>query len=225
MTDVVIAKDIWKSFRISSDLQVDAIRGLNVRIKKGEFVSIMGPSGSGKSTLLNLIGCLDAPSRGRLNVLKQETKKLDDRALTSMRADKIGFVFQSFNLLSSLSVIDNIELVMRLRKKAQGRSKRLSRARELLRTVGLEERAKQQISKLSGGEKQRVAIVRALANDPEIILADEPTGNLDSTTTKDIIRILHDINSKGTTVIMVTHNESTTDGTKVLELVDGRIKV
>jgi len=221
---VIVAKDLRKSFRISRDRSVDVLRGLNLSVGKGEFVSIMGPSGSGKSTLMNLIGCIDTPTKGELNILGENMNNMNESSLSELRAERIGFVFQSFNLLSSLSALENVELVMRLRRKNESRSRRFKRAKELLRMVNLLERSNQPINKLSGGEKQRVAIVRALANDPEIILADEPTGNLDSRTTEEIVKLLHEINTtRGTTIIMVTHNEATTVGTRVLNLVDGRI--
>lgn len=223
MNNVIVAQDIWKSFQISKNQEVNALRGLHLEIRRGEFVSIMGPSGSGKSTLLNLIGCIDTPSKGRLNVLGENTTGMAENALSTIRAERIGFIFQSFNLLSSLSVIDNVELVMRFRRKKEGRLERINRAKELLQTMGLEDRLGQSTKDLSGGEKQRVAIVRALANNPEILLADEPTGNLDSQITKEIIELLHDINKNGTTVIMVTHNKDTTTGTRVLNLIDGQI--
>jgi putative ABC transport system ATP-binding protein len=202
---------------------VDGLRGLDVSVTEKEFVSIIGPSGSGKSTLLNLIGCLDKPSKGELTLDGENTFEMSDKTLTIMRSEKIGFVFQTFNLLPALTALSNVEFPMRTvsHKKRLNKSLRMNRAKECLEMVGLEKRISHLPGELSGGERQRVAIARALANNPRLILADEPTGNLDSAATSNIIELLHEVNDDGRTIIMVTHDIKTTKGTRILKMRDG----
>ncbi len=224
MKGLVNGKGLWKTYKLDST-RVHALRGLNILINKGEFVSIMGPSGSGKSTLLNMIGCLDSPSKGFLFIDGKKTSLMSEAELTRMRAEKVGYVFQTFNLLPSLTVRDNVEFPMRNLKgnKRLNKSSRRERAEKCLEIVGLEQRMGYLPAKLSGGERQRVAIARALVNNPKFILADEPTGNLDTDATKNIINLLHEVNEEGTTVIMVTHDVETTEDTRVMKIRDGII--
>ena len=186
--------------------EVHALRGVTLRIESGEFVSIMGPSGSGKSTLMHILGCLDKPTDGTYLLDGKEVSTLDDRALSRIRCEKIGFVFQSFNLLAQENVLHNVELPMLYY--GVPKKERLKRALEIVRSVGLEERVDHVPSELSGGETQRVAIARALVNDPAVILADEPTGNLDTKTGEGIMNVLREINERGKTVIIVTHESN-----------------
>ncbi len=222
MKGLVNGKGLWKTYNLDST-RVHALRGLNILVNKGEFVSIMGPSGSGKSTLLNMIGCLDSPSKGFLFIDGKKTSVMSEGELTKMRAEKIGYVFQTFNLLPSLTVRDNVMFPTRnlSGNKKLDKFSRRKRAEECLEIVGLEERMDYLPAKLSGGERQRVAIARALVNQPKFILADEPTGNLDTDSTGNIINLLHDVNEEGTTVIMVTHDVETTKDTRVMRIRDG----
>lgn len=224
MKGLINGKGLWKTYNLDST-RVHALRGLNILVNKGEFVSIMGPSGSGKSTLLNMIGGLDSPSKGFLFIDGKKTSLMSEGELTKMRAEKIGYVFQTFNLLPSLTVRDNVEFPMRnlSGNKKLNKSSRRERAEECLEIVGLEERMNYLPSKLSGGERQRVAIARALVNSPKFILADEPTGNLDTDSTGNIINLMHEVNEEGTTVIMVTHDVETTKDTRIMKIRDGVI--
>ena len=203
--------------------KVRALSGVNLQVERGEFISIMGPSGSGKTTLLNMLGCLDKPTRGKVILDGVDVTKLPEKSLYEIRRHKIGFVFQTFNLLPYLSAIENVELPMEGTKKS--RDERRKRAHELLEMVGLSEREEHRPHKLSAGERQRVAIARALANNPAIILADEPTGNLDTKTSYQIVRLLGKLNiDQGTTIIMVTHDSHIATLTdKMLFLHDGRL--
>ncbi len=219
---IVALENLCKTYQLGA-IELRVLRGLNLRIERGEYVAIMGPSGSGKSTLLNVIGCLDRPTSGDYFLGDQNVATLDDNQLSLIRGARIGFVFQSFNLISQLNVIENIEVPMYY----QGWSERESakRARELAEMVGLGERLLHRPSELSGGQQQRVAIARALANDPLIILADEPTGNLDSESGAEILRILMDLRKQGKTLIIVTHDKDiAADAGRVVELFDGQIK-
>ncbi len=200
---IIAAIDLWKIYRLGK-VEYPALRGINMQIKKGEFVAVVGPSGSGKSTLLNLFGALDRPTRGKVIIDGVDISGLNSDKLAELRNKKLGFVFQTFNLIQYLSALDNVELPMI----ASGTSprERRYRAMELLSIVGLKDFEKNRPPELSGGQQQRVAIARALANDPQIILADEPTGNLDSKAAAEVIEVLHNLNMRGVTIIMVTHN-------------------
>ncbi len=220
MEALIKGVDLWKTYKLDKT-EVHALRGLNITVDKGEFVSIMGPSGSGKSTLLNMIGGLDTPTRGDLYIDGKNTSTLKDGELTRMRAEKIGFIFQTFNLLPALTVRDNVEFPMRSLTGKNKKSDRIKRAEECLELVGLSDRLNYLPAKLSGGERQRVAIARALVNQPQFILADEPTGNLDSDATNNIVKLLHEVNNEGNTVIMVTHDKETTKDTRIMRIRDG----
>ena len=219
---IVAIENVCKVYRLGA-LELPVLRDLDLSIEQGEYVAIMGPSGSGKSTLLNLIGCLDRPTSGDYFLGGQNVAELEDDQLSLIRGARIGFVFQSFNLISQLNVIENIEVPMYY----QGCSERQSirRAKELAEMVGLGDRTAHRPSELSGGQQQRVAIARALANDPLIILADEPTGNLDSESGSEILKILVDLHGQGKTLIVVTHDEGIAANVgRVVELFDGRIE-
>jgi len=226
MSTVVLGKELWKTYNIGEGIQVHALRGLNITVDEGEFISIMGPSGSGKSTLLNLIGALDNPTKGELFIDGEKISSMSESELTKMRAEKIGFIFQTFNLLPALTVRDNVEFPMRnlSRDKKVDKISRIKRAEECLEIVDLGHRMDYLPAKLSGGERQRVAIARALVNHPKFILADEPTGNLDSEASDNIIKLLHHINNEGTTVIMVTHDKEIINNTRILKIRDGVIE-
>jgi putative ABC transport system ATP-binding protein len=203
-TDALVVLDnVYKVYKMGAN-EVCALCGLTLSIARGSFWAVMGPSGSGKSTLLNLLGCLDRPSRGVYTVDGRNVAVLDDDTLSELRLRKIGFIFQSFNLIPQLTVLENIELPLYYMgwSVADG----IRRARALAETVGLGDRLDHRPVELSGGQQQRVAIARALSNDPEILLADEPTGNLDSATGKQIMQILADLNGQGKTIVLVTHD-------------------
>jgi putative ABC transport system ATP-binding protein len=201
---------------------VRALRGLDIAIHTGEFVAIMGPSGSGKSTLLNILGCLDRPTEGSYFLGGEDVSKLDDDALSEIRSRRLGFIFQSYNLIAQLNVIENIEVPLFYQGVPPGESR--ERALRLARLVGLEDRSTHRPSQLSGGQQQRVAIARSLANDPLVILADEPTGNLDSSTEDEILGILKELNRQKKTVIMVTHEDRIAHITeRVIRLRDGKV--
>jgi putative ABC transport system ATP-binding protein len=202
---------------------VQALSNLNLQVNKGEFVAIMGPSGSGKTTLLNVLGCLDKPTGGKVLLDEVDVTKLPEKALYKIRSSKIGFVFQTFNLLPYLNARENVELPMEGTKKSK--SERRRRASELLGMVGLSGREEHRPQRLSAGEQQRVAIARALANDPALILADEPTGNLDAKNKYEIVRLLANLNiNQGTTIIMVTHDSHMASQTeRLVFLSDGKI--
>jgi putative ABC transport system ATP-binding protein len=220
-TPILAMKDLCKSYQLGAN-ELRVLRNINLTINAGEYVAIMGPSGSGKSTLLNMIGCLDRPTSGDYLLGGQSVAALDDDELSMIRGARIGFVFQSFNLIAQLNVIENIEIPMYY----QGYSERDSAARavELATMVGLGERLGHRPSELSGGQQQRVAIARALSNDPLIILADEPTGNLDSASGTDILVILDRLHGEGKTLIVVTHDEHiATRAERIIRLFDGYI--
>ena len=216
-------RDVWKSYRRSHE-EVAAVRGLSLTVPRGEFLSIMGPSGSGKTTLLNLMAGLDMPTKGEVLIEGTPLTSLGDDALTQLRRTKVGIVFQFFNLLPSVSALDNVALPLR----AAGASRALmsERAREALAAVGLSDRASHRPSELSGGEMQRVSIARALAIQPSIILADEPTGNLDSFAGGEVLRLLREYNrQRGVTIVLVTHsNVAAAYGDRIITLRDGRIE-
>ncbi len=222
MKDTMIKLDnVWKIYNMGK-VKVEALRGLNLEIKKGEFVAVMGPSGSGKSTAVNMIGCLDVPTKGRVYLEHHDISKLEESDLAQIRGKKIGFIFQQFNLISTLSALENVALPM-IFQNAE-REERLQTGSRLLQMVELGDRANHKPTELSGGEQQRVAIARSLANNPEVILADEPTGNLDSKTGEVVIRFLEKLNKEGKTIIMVTHDANVAKHAYRIELLkDGKI--
>lgn len=197
-------KDVWKIYYMKG-VETNALRGVDLKVKKGEYVAILGPSGSGKSTVMHVMGCLDTPTKGKVFVEGEEVSKLSEDELARIRREKIGFVFQAYNLIPGLTALENVALPMRLDGKGTKESQ--SKARVLLRRVGLEKRLSHKPNELSGGEQQRVAIARALANDPDVILADEPTGNLDTKSEMGIFGVLEDLHKKiGKTIVLVTHD-------------------
>ncbi len=202
-TDPVIrVSDIHKNYRMGTDT-IHALNGLDCAIHENEYIAVMGPSGSGKSTLMNIIGCLDRPSSGDYWLSGENVSKLGDHALARVRNSRIGFVFQTFNLLPRANALQNVEIPMMYG--GIGRRQRRARAREVLERVGLQDRMKHKPSELSGGQRQRVAVARALVNEPDILLADEPTGNLDSRTGEDIMNLFGALHDAGQTIILVTH--------------------
>ncbi len=219
---IIELKDVWKTYTMG-DVKVHALRGINLKIKKGEFVSIMGPSGSGKSTAMNMIGCLDIPTTGQIYLSGKDISKLTESTLAQIRGKKIGFIFQKFNLLNSLTAKENVMIPMRFQDANPGKID--SKAEELLDLVELRDRMNHKPNELSGGQQQRVAIARSLSNDPEVILADEPTGNLDSNTGVKVLDFLKKLHKeKGTTIILVTHDESVAkQADRVEYLSDGQI--
>jgi putative ABC transport system ATP-binding protein len=221
-TPILMMEKLCKTYQLGSvDLRV--LRDIDLTITSGEYVAIMGPSGSGKSTLLNMIGCLDRPTSGDYQLGGQSVADLNDDQLSIIRGLRIGFVFQSFNLISQLNVIENIQVPMYYQGFTEQES--AERARELAEMVGLGHRINHRPTELSGGQQQRVAIARSLANDPLIILADEPTGNLDSTSGAEILEILHKLHDQGKTLIAVTHDEGIAAGAeRVIRLFDGCIE-
>jgi len=221
-TPILMMQRLCKNYQLGT-VELRVLREIDLTITSGEYVAIMGPSGSGKSTLLNMIGCLDRPTSGGYFLGGQNVSELDDDQLSLIRGARIGFVFQSFNLINQLNVIENIEVPMYYQGYTEEES--LERAKELAEMVGLGDRFEHRPSELSGGQQQRVAIARSLANDPLIILADEPTGNLDSESGYEILEILHDLHEQGKTLIAVTHDEGIASGAeRVIRLLDGRIK-
>ncbi|MEM2098044.1 MAG: ABC transporter ATP-binding protein [Methanothrix sp.] len=218
---VISLSDIRKTY-IIGDAELPVLKGINLSIESGDFLALMGPSGSGKSTLMNIIGCLDRPTAGTYLLLDRDISKASEEELAMVRRDRIGFIFQAFNLIGRISVLKNVELPMML--KGMPRDERRSRALQLLESVGVAQRADFSPLNISGGERQRVAIARALANNPEIIIADEPTGNLDLKSTEEVMDILSGLNREGRTIIMVTHNpEITKYCNRVIRMRDGRI--
>jgi putative ABC transport system ATP-binding protein len=219
---IIKLTDVWKIYQMG-DVEVPALRGLTVSIKDGEFISIMGPSGSGKSTAMNMIGCLDIPTKGTILLEGQDISKLTESRLAQIRGKKIGFIFQQFNLINTLNALENVMLPMTFQNYSE-RARR-KRARELLELVELGDRTGHKPTELSGGQQQRVAIARALSCDPDIILADEPTGNLDSKAGVNVIHFLKDLNrKKKKTIIMVTHDQNIAKHADRIErLMDGKI--
>lgn len=219
--NVVVVENINKVYQLG-DMAVPVLKDVYLAIKKKEFVAIMGPSGSGKSSLLNLIGCLDRPSTGKIFIDDTDTSNLSDDELAKIRGRKIGFVFQNFNLLARLNALRNVELPMIYQEIPK--QKRIERAKVLLRDVGLEDRILHRPTELSGGERQRVSIARALANEPSIILADEPTGNLDTKARDQIMKIFKNLHDQGRSIILVTHDIRTAQyADRTIRIEDGRI--
>ncbi|MEM0353697.1 MAG: ABC transporter ATP-binding protein [Archaeoglobaceae archaeon] len=214
--------DVHKVYR-TQFYEVYALNGVTMKIESGEFVAIMGPSGSGKSTLLHLIGCLDKPTKGEVVINGVQTSKLSDNELTKLRRDAIGFIFQQYNLVPTLTAVENVELPMIF--KGVPKEERRKRALKLLSQVGIEEIANRKPNEISGGQQQRVAIARAMANDPKILLCDEPTGNLDSKTGRQVMEIIKRLNEeKNVTVVLVTHDLSLADyADRIVRIRDGRV--
>jgi putative ABC transport system ATP-binding protein len=220
--DMIVVENLWKTYDMGSEQQVSALRGISLKIKDNEYVAIMGPSGSGKSTFMNLIGCLDSPSKGNYWLNNQLVSSLDDDELARIRNKEIGFVFQTFNLLARASALQNVELP--LIYNGTPAAERLERAKEALRNVNLDTRMHHKPNELSGGQRQRVAIARALVNRPSIILADEPTGNLDSKTGVEIMALFDELQSKGNTIVLVTHEPDIAEyAHRVVHIRDGEI--
>ncbi len=215
-------RDITKLYIMGME-KLYALKGVNVSIMKNEYVAIMGPSGSGKSTLMNIMGCLDTPTSGEYVLNGKNVSEMDDDELAEIRNKEIGFVFQTFNLLARSDALHNVELPLIYRGLAK--AERIEKATEALYNVGLEDRMKHKPNELSGGQRQRVAIARALVNDPSIILADEPTGNLDSKTGDEIMGLLEELNQKGNTIIIVTHEEEVAHHAhRIIKIRDGMIE-
>lgn len=222
MEEVIRIEGIKKYYRLGTQV-VKALDGVDISIKKNEYVAIMGPSGSGKSTLMNILGCLDTPTVGTYILNRTDVSKMDDSSLADVRNREIGFIFQSFNLLPRYTSLDNVSLP--LIYAGVPKSERERRAFEALKSVGLEERVDHRPSELSGGQRQRVAIARALINRPSIILADEPTGNLDTKTSIDIMQLFEQLHVMGNTIIVVTHEEDIAlFAHRIIRLRDGRVE-
>jgi putative ABC transport system ATP-binding protein len=222
MTPVLKLENVWKVYQLGR-VELLALRGINLVIQPGSFVTIMGPSGSGKSTLLNIIGCLDIPTQGKVFLKGQDISLLSENQLAQIRGKTIGFVFQEFNLFPNLNALENVMLPMIFQGTSE--AERTKKAKELLISVGLEERIFHQPAELSAGERQRVAIARAFANDPELVIADEPTGNLDSLTGEKIMGILTDFHQKkGKTIVVVTHDPNIASySEEIVQIRDGQI--
>ena len=220
METIIEAIDLKKTYMLGK-VPVEALRGVNLKVEKGDFLAILGPSGSGKSTMLNLIGALDKPTSGLLKIDGVNISKLNENQLADLRR-RVGFVFQFFNLIPRFTAKDNVELSMSIA--GTNRSERGRKAEALLESVGLKDRKKHKPAELSGGQQQRVAIARALANNPRFLLLDEPTGNIDSKTAHEIIGIIKDLNEKGVTIIMVTHDQKLASKAKrTVQMFDGMI--
>ncbi len=219
---VIVVEDLWRTYDMGSEQQVHALSGVSLKIRHNEYVAIMGPSGSGKSTLMNLIGCLDTPSKGRYWLNGQLVSDLDDDQLARIRNKEIGFVFQTFNLLARATALHNVELPLIYH--GTPAAERIERAKQALADVGLESRMMHKPSELSGGQRQRVAVARALVNHPSIILADEPTGNLDSKTGQEIMALFDQLHALGNTMVLVTHEADIAEfAHRVVHIRDGQI--
>ena len=204
MPALIRVQDVWKTYQVG-DQQVHALRGLSMDVEKGEYTALMGPSGSGKCTLMNMLGCLDTPTSGKYHLAGEDVGTLDDDALADIRNRRIGFVFQTFNLMPRYTALENVALPMVYA--GLGTAERTARAQEVLHQVGLGDRMDHKPNELSGGQRQRVAVARALVNRPDLLLADEPTGNLDTKTSIEIMALFEEIHAAGNTVIVVTHEE------------------
>ena len=219
---IIDIQNIKREFKLGDEL-IQALKGVDLQIQKNEYVALMGPSGSGKSTLMNILGCLDTPSSGQYLLNNIDVSSMNDNDLATIRNKQIGFVFQTFNLIPRLSTLDNVALP--LVYAGWNKSKREERAKEVLEQVGLAERMKHKPNELSGGQRQRVAVARALVNFPSLILADEPTGNLDSKTSYEILALFDEIQRLGNTVVLVTHEEDIAKYThRIVRLRDGLIE-
>ncbi|MGY6743307.1 MAG: ABC transporter ATP-binding protein [Cecembia sp.] len=222
MKKIIETKDIQKIYRMGAE-EVKALKSVSITVNKGEYVAFMGPSGSGKSTLMNIIGCLDTPTAGTYILNDKDVSDMTENELAEIRNKEIGFVFQTFNLLPRASCLDNVALP--LIYAGFGKEERSEKAFQALKNVGLGDRVNHKPNELSGGQRQRVAIARALVNDPSIILADEPTGNLDSKTSYDIMELFHELHQKGNTIIMVTHEDDIAHyAHRIVRLRDGLVE-
>ncbi len=221
MSTVIELDNIVRNFRVGTE-EVKVLRGISLTIEKGEYVALMGPSGSGKSTLMNLLGCLDTPTDGKYVLNGTDVSGLTDNELAEIRNKEIGFVFQTFNLLPRSTALDNVALP--LVYAGQSSEDRTKRAEEVLGMVGLSDRMTHRPNQLSGGQRQRVAVARALVNHPSLILADEPTGNLDSKTSVEIMALMDEIHENGNTLVVVTHEEDIAQhGHRIIRLIDGQV--
>ncbi len=221
-SQIVQFDNVRKTYQMGL-VTVEALRGVSLEIRTGEYVCIMGPSGCGKSTMLNLLGCLDRPTSGRYLLGAEDVSEMDDDDLSAVRGTRLGFIFQSYNLIQQLTVVENIEVPLYYQSRPEEESRAL--AAQYAARVGLENRADHKPFELSGGQQQRVAIARALVNDPLVILADEPTGNLDSTSGVEILKIFDDLHEQGKTIILVTHDESVSrHAQRAIRLRDGQVE-
>ena len=219
---IIKTENLTKEYETGTQV-VSALKGINLSVEKGEFLSIMGPSGSGKTTLMNIIGCLDSPTDGSYYLNDKPVSKLDDDELAKIRNEEIGFVFQSFHLLARNTAFDNVMLP--LKYAGVSKEEATKRSNDVLGLVGLTSRSKHTPAELSGGQQQRVAIARALVNEPSILFADEPTGNLDSKTGQDVMKIFKDLNENGQTIILITHEDSIAkQSNRIITIMDGLIK-
>ena len=226
MNTIIQTKNLQKVYGMG-DIQVKALAGVDIRIDEGEFVAVMGPSGSGKSTLMNILGCLDRPTDGEYYLAGEDVSRMNKVQLAAIRNRRLGFIFQSFNLLPRTSSLRNVMLPLVYKRGSQlSQKEREEKALAALDSVGLADRADHDPNELSGGQRQRVAIARALVNDPVLVMADEPTGNLDTKTGNEIMQLMHDLHSKGSTIVMVTHEPEIAEQTqRTITLVDGLVAV